>query len=44
MSISNIINVLNLAFSLKNLKKKIKHLPIIPDPIIELTTLKTAAD
>ena len=43
MNTSNITNVLNLAFSLKK-KKKIKHLPIIPDPIIELTTLKTAAD
>lgn len=27
---------------IEKLKKKIKHLPIIPDPIIELTTLKTA--
>lgn len=44
MNTSNIISVLNLAFSLKIKKKKTTNLPIIPDPIIELTTLKTAAD
>lgn len=38
------VSILNFVFSLKIQNKTKQHLPIIPDPIIELTTLKTAVN